>query len=571
MVSGHGPGRGLSSQLPRMGSMWKYPWGDDGWKKLYPFDVSEESNAVEGRHLGLLERWYTGHQQYQRNFTLVQRWAVEAGVRQPSLGEVYAAAAVVVEKHFALRSMLARPQPGREETWIHRKQGLPRRIPLGRCSAIHSVEDLEEALGDDSCTAMVRWKQREDESTWTTVAHEGSHERFDIHGGDCMRVTLVSNGEASLEECRAFHVVFAFHHLVADGLSGAVIVDEFSRILSAIGRESLHEEGDSLLQVIESIPLDTHRIPVEAAVDCRPSVLAFIGELQKIIVAKLYSVINAVNPFAPRDAALLPNVVLPISRDTADWDASRTSKATRRTLSDGELSQLYRRCKAEGCSVNAVLVAASCFAIVLVNEKLEKSTGKPARDSWKVSGSFPVALRRASQGRLAENAVGVFLTAVTVEELCQGSTSLWNLARTVKGETERLTPHVIEMVGMLQFIPNIKLLLDTQRSSTTAGRECSFNTSNLGRLRSLSDHEKCRGWQPTDVYFSQQVHAGVGGGVSLGALTYNGRLQLAWNAAQPIMPPEVPALQAEFVTQVLFRAMEESSSGITLSDFLPVT
>ena len=307
--------------------MWKYPWGEDGWKKLYPYDVTEESNAQQGRPLGLLERWYTGHQQYQRNFTLVQSWGVAPGVRQPSLGELYAAVALIVDRHASLRSILTPPQPGREETWIKRKPGLPRRISLDECSGIHRMEQLEATLGQDPCRPTFRWVKREKEDTWTTVAHEGSHERFDVHAGDFFRVTVVMDeGEPLLQDChRLFEVVFCFHHLVADGLSGAVIIDEFSRILSSIGREVLHDDHDSLLRVMEDIPVDTHRIPVEAAVDCRPSLFAFLGELQKIIVAKMYSMVNSINPFAARDAALLPNVVLPISPHTSDWDANRTS------------------------------------------------------------------------------------------------------------------------------------------------------------------------------------------------------------------------------------------------------
>lgn len=305
--------------------MWKYPWGADGWKKLYPRVATEERNAAEGRRLGLLERWYTGHQQHQRNFTLVQRWTVQAGVRQPSLGELYAATAAVVEKHLAFRILLTPPEPGREETWVDRKQEAPHRIPVADCGPIRDLKQLEEALGDGSSAAVFRWVKREERDTWTTVAHEGSHERFDIHAGDCLRVTVVSSDDSPFEEERTLEVVFCFHHLVADGLSGAVIIDEFSKLLSAIGRETLQGESDCFSSVLESIPFDSHRIPVEAAVDCRPSVFAFLGELRKIIFAKVYSLVNAVNPLAARDAAVLPSVVLPISTDPADWDASRTS------------------------------------------------------------------------------------------------------------------------------------------------------------------------------------------------------------------------------------------------------
>jgi len=211
--------------------------------------------------------------------------------------------------------------------------------------------------------------------------------------------------------------------------------------------------------------------------------------------------------------------------------------------------------------------------MVLVEESLRASengasvTSMPSQ--WHVRGAFPVALRRAAGERLPTNAVGVFLTQASIEERVSSSTSFWQFSRLVNKETARQTPHIIELVGMLQFIPSVKLLLDTQRSSTTAGREFSFNTSNLGRMPTLPERCRCPAWTPTDVFFSQQVHAGAGSAVSLGAVTYNGRLQLAWNAPAPVVPASVTELQAAYVARILAAASEPNSSGLALADLLP--
>jgi len=295
----------------------------------------------------------------------------------------------------------------------------------------------------------------------------------------------------------------AFHHAVADGLSG---VNFLRQLLAAAADAGPEVAGPAVLRP----PLE-EQLPAAArgaAGLLRAGAMA-LRQVPDLLAGIRRLPVTAWAPPRSRQTGVIPLV-----------------------LAAPEAAALAARCRAEGTSVHAALAAAFLQAV--------HAALAPA-EPWPVRGRLgvvsPVSLRARLEPPAGAAEFGFFVSAVTVlESPAEIGGAFWPLARAVKGRLaaalERDEPALAVRLQNLALrgggTPEQLALRAEQLFPAAVG------LTNLGRL---GDTVETFGAATLEqLHFSAALNALAGSGLGVAAATYAGVLRLNVAHAEPLLP-----------------------------------
>jgi hypothetical protein len=242
------------------------------------------------------------------------------------------------------------------------------------------------------------------------------------NGAPLFRFALASDGR---------HVVTAFDHLIADGVSAGIYAAELGALLA----------GDPLL------PASTDdALPLDARLDLRPSpgvlVRAFRGTPDTRVL------------LAPRDAPTLTSLRTAIVPEKLSRD-----------LVEALVVQARRHAVSLHAVLSAAALSASLEALAFTRGTLRLTT--------------PISLRERC--RPVPNGIGVFIASIDTELAASMTDDPWMLARHCRDDIARKRPEAHRTVGLLQFAGDLTSLA-TKYERTANGRTATVEVSNVGRV-----------------------------------------------------------------------------------------
>jgi hypothetical protein len=248
------------------------------------------------------------------------------------------------------------------------------------------------------------------------------HFRFST-GAPLFRVALSSDGR---------HVVTAFDHLIADGVSAAIFAAELGSFLA----------GDALLPAAADAAL-----PLDARLDLRPSIgvlaRAFRGAADKAIV-------------------LTPN---PASAGSQGLNTQIIARAFSRDLVDSLVGAAHRH----AVTLHAVMSSAALHA---ASEVLDADRGT-------LRLTTPVSLR--DQCRPKPDGIGVFIASIDTDLNVSMSDDPWVIARRCRAAILRDRPNAHRTLGLLAFAGDLEALA-AKYERKPHGRTATVEVSNVGRV-----------------------------------------------------------------------------------------
>ncbi|KAF9986963.1 hypothetical protein BGZ75_001199 [Mortierella antarctica] len=314
----------------------------------------------------------------------------------------------------------------------------------------------------------------------------------------------------------SFYLIYNFHHSIGDGRSGMVFTEQLLERLNVQAAESPSSSDASTSTLVTS-----------------PE-----GPLPLTLEERLFR--ESIGDFA------------------ATLDAPHESQVGIFHLDRAETSQIVKAAKAHNNTVQAILFAASVFAVKAVflsstkaaagntnNSNKEKDSKSAVATTTKdaISFSTPVALRPLISPPIAPEDQGCFPSEFVTNNIQIGlGTMFWDLAQTYrqrlvrKTQTPKGISHLLQHVGLLAYLPNkpngwedyIKSLVKKEHG----GRQSTLMISNLGRAWDQDPTTTAAAFQVLDSAFSQSAFT-PGPAITLGASTANGVLSITatWQKA----------------------------------------
>jgi hypothetical protein len=359
--------------------------------------------------------------------TRLRRWAAavdtfplgrkfEAGRGQPGLQQRWYAAQPTQR---IVVSVLERREPVSRAALEIALRALCARHPssLGVCEERSLVRLFVRPLHADE---PLPWFEAPASDVWT-LATAMVHEPFAI-GAPLFRVALAADGQ---------HVIAAFDHMIADGVSAGIFAAELGALLA----------GDPLLPVP-----DDGAVPLDARLDVRPT--------PRILARAFRGVGDADVLLAPQDAGPATSLRTAI-----------LATKVPRELIDALMVQARRH----AVSLHAVLSAAALSA-VLEALAVERGTQRL---------TTPISLRDRCQP--VPSGMGVFISGIDSELEVSRTEDPWMLARRVRDDIAQKRPTAHRTVGLLRFAGDLtSLALKYER--TANGRTSTVEVSNIGRV-----------------------------------------------------------------------------------------
>lgn len=242
-------------------------------------------------------------------------------------------------------------------------------------------------------------------------------------GAPLFRFALATDGR---------HVVTAFDHLIADGVSAGIFAAELGALLA----------GDPLLP-----PSADDALPLDARLDLRPSAVTLARAFRGGSDAQVL--------LAPRDPP-------------AAVTALRTGIVAEK-LSRDLVEALVVQARRHAVSLHAVLSGASLCAaldaLAFTHATLRLTT--------------PISLR--DRCRPVPSGIGVFIASIDTELDATMTDDPWQLARRCRDDLAKKRPQAHRTVGLLKFAGDLTALA-TKYERTASGRTATVEVSNVGRV-----------------------------------------------------------------------------------------
>jgi hypothetical protein len=335
--------------------------------------------------LGLQQRWYTA-QPTQR--IVISVLELRAPVSRESIG-------------LAVRAMCAR-HPSALGVCVERSR---RRLCLRPLTAADPVP----------------WFDPADRDLWTLAAAM-LHCTFSLDA-PLFRIALTPDGR---------HVLAAFDHLIADGVSAGIFAAELGSFLA----------GDALLPVAADAAL-----PLDARLDLRPSV----GVLAR-----------AIGQAAAKDLLLTPN---PLPANLHELRTQILARAFSRDLVDA----LIGAARLRAVTLHAVMSSAALLAAI---DALDVNRGT-------LRLTTPITVRE--QCRPKPDGIGVFIAGIDLELEVSASDDPWLVALRYRDAIGPRRPDAHRTVGLLALAGDLEALA-TKYEQTAHGRTATVEVSNVGRV-----------------------------------------------------------------------------------------
>ncbi|KAF9936844.1 hypothetical protein BGZ67_001965 [Mortierella alpina] len=342
----------------------------------------------------------------------------------------------------------------------------------------------------------------------------------------------------------SFYLIYNFHHSIGDGRSGMVFTEQLLERLNVQAAES-PSSSDASTSTLVTSPEGPLPLTLEERVSCKPSIGLLLKEAS----------VSLLLPASLKKALQRKHWVGDFA---ATLDAPHESQVGIFHLDRAETSQIVKAAKAHNNTVQAILFAASVFAVKAVflsstkaaagntnNSNKEKDSKSAVATTTKdaISFSTPVALRPLISPPIAPEDQGCFPSEFVTNNIQIGlGTMFWDLAQTYrqrlvrKTQTPKGISHLLQHVGLLAYLPNkpngwedyIKSLVKKEHG----GRQSTLMISNLGRAWDQDPTTTAAAFQVLDSAFSQSAFT-PGPAITLGASTANGVLSITatWQKA----------------------------------------
>ncbi|KAF9572606.1 hypothetical protein EC968_009678 [Mortierella alpina] len=341
----------------------------------------------------------------------------------------------------------------------------------------------------------------------------------------------------------SFYLIYNFHHSIGDGRSGMVFTEQLLERLNIQAAESsspsLPDTSSSTLVTSPERPLPP---TLEERANCKPGIGLLIKEASTTL-------------FLP---AFLKKAIQKkhwVGDFAATLDVPHESQVGIFHMDRAETSQVVKAAKAHNTTVQAILFAASVFAVKAVflsstkgvtgNNKAKGSQGSKGTVATTtkdpISFSTPVTLRTLISPPIAREDQGCYPSEFVTNNIqIKLGTMFWELAQSYrkqlvkKTQTPKGVKHLLQHVGLLSYLPNHpngwEDFLKNQVKMEHGGRQTTLMISNLGRAWD-QDPTKAA-FEVLDSAFSQSAYT-TGPAITLGASTANAVLSVTatWQKA----------------------------------------
>jgi hypothetical protein len=267
----------------------------------------------------------------------------------------------------------------------------------------------------------IPWFDADDRDVWPLAAAM-LHAPF-LPNAPLFRLALSADGR---------HIVAAFDHLIADGVSAGIFAAELGAFLA----------GDALLPTAADAAL-----PLDARLDLRPSV--------RVVVNSLRGGANA-------------NVLLKPNSARTESSILRTQLLARkfsRDLVEGLVAAARRNSLTLHAAMSSACLLAAIDALDAGRSTLRLTT--------------PISLR--DQCRPKPDGIGVFIASIDTQLEVTATDDPWVLARRCRDDLARQRPDAHRTVGLLAFAGDLESLA-AKYEQTASGRTATVEVSNVGRV-----------------------------------------------------------------------------------------
>jgi hypothetical protein len=231
------------------------------------------------------------------------------------------------------------------------------------------------------------------------------------------------------------HIVAAFDHLIADGVSAGIFAAELGAFLA----------GDALMPAP-----DDALLPLDARIDLRPSLPVLARSFHGHALTQMLLAPEVSNGADPAPHPLRTGL---------------SAQKFPRDLTDA----LVARARQQSLSLHAVLSAAAMLAA------LEALDGNRA---W-LRLTTPISLR--DRCRPVPSGIGVFIASVDTDLELSMTDDLWLIAARCRDDLSRQRPDAQRSVGLLAFAGDLEALA-LKQERTANGRTATVEVSNVGRV-----------------------------------------------------------------------------------------
>lgn len=535
----------------------------------------EEEESPHARRLerptGVLERWYMGQPEGQkRGFVLMFRLG---GVR-PTLDQLRCALSRVALKHPVLLIVpdVAGSRYGMQIPEDAAGDGAMLNFPLDCLSeCVEEVSVTEETGGLDGLY------RRLIEGILTIpdpTPEECAAARHTPAKWRGLKIMLVKEPGASQEGQTAeeFSLVLRLAHIIGDGLSGIVLMKHLLTELASAGTVATPPPSAVPASELTSI---ADYPSMDDLMDTRPPFRRLAAYLLETFTNRFKSPERIAADHAFWDGRNL--VADEADRANGDWTTSGHTELIRIHVAPDTQRRLHQAASANGCTLQAVMSMAACFAGALLSDT--------ARTKLKAATPYSTRrmLRQASGCPKPDELIGNFIAAymghvelVKPEDSTATTTSgsrsdsgsggkvaqsFWPLARHLLASFRRDHLGGLEDAGMLAFVDARQFVLETQQHQWKA-RSNTVLVSNLGGVDQGPQATMSAEWQTRtgfrlrDLHFCQPAHYTQALFVNNVVSTAAGGLNNYVCYATGILTREQAARYAEWFEYVLHRLAE---------------
>jgi NRPS condensation-like uncharacterized protein len=342
-----------------------------------------------------------------------------------------------------------------------------------RCVGLRLVvnEQMEFVFTDEEVPDIPLRIIDDFQGKWQDVAVEELGTLFDLGIGPLVRTALVQHEDGSGE------LVLAFHHGIADGMSGVYFLQDLLSLLADPAKVLVPLENTD--DFFERIPLkQKDKIQLRMQRMVMSNALRFMNILQHWKVG-----------FPPADRWI---------ENRRPW---QHIALTVRQLDPEKTKALVAKCKVYQTTVYGAICAAWLLAKTTWSGKLKKA------HHWKVS--VPVDLR----GSLGYGkSFGMIMSNVVVTIPPSSEDHFWEIARKMKSELTKVLVQgkVYQWISVMHGMMNlpVRLIKNAVPSFAVKPTGYDFSISNLGRLR-INDNEPLRVYGPIVNTSEQELTVGV--------------------------------------------------------------
>jgi hypothetical protein len=414
-----------------------------------------------GGPLGLQQRWYTAQPTHRVVISVLE---LRAPIARESV-------------EIAVRAMCAR-HPSALGVCVERSR---RRLCLRPLTAADAVP----------------WIDAADRDLWTLVAAM-LHCTFSLDA-PLFRVARSSDGR---------HIVTAFDHVIADGVSAGIFAAELGSLLA----------GDALLPTAADAAL-----PVDARLDLRPS----IGVLARVF-----------GQAARKDLLLTPN---PVPAGSHELRTQILAHAFSRDLVDSLIGAARQR----ALTLQAVMSSASLLAAI---EVLGENRGA-------LRITTPISVRE--QCRPKPDGIGVFIAGIDTDLEVSADDDPWQLACRYRDAIAHRRPDAHRTVGLLAFAGDLEARA-TKFEQTAHGRTATVEVSNVGRVIGVPHGAAV--WLTQGVHYHAALFV-----LTVATSDSDGALRCCLSYPEPLIDRERAESFMRAFERRLAEFRESSSRGLSVS------